>query len=71
MLEQLIREKAYQIWEAEGFPEGRAEAHWELARHALAEKRHALAEKPVQGKSSEKTRAPAKPRTKKTKPAAR
>jgi Protein of unknown function (DUF2934) len=29
--EQRIRERAYQLWEAEGRPEGRAEAHWALA----------------------------------------
>ena len=26
--EQLIRERAYAIWEREGRPAGRAEAHW-------------------------------------------
>ena len=37
MFEQLIKEKAYQIWEAEGYPEGRAEVHWELARRVVEE----------------------------------
>lgn len=27
-----IREKAYQIWVSEGYPEGRHSAHWEQAR---------------------------------------
>lgn len=25
------RERAYHLWEAEGRPEGRAEAHWDMA----------------------------------------
>jgi hypothetical protein len=29
--EDRIRELAYQMWEEEGRPEGRAEAHWEQA----------------------------------------
>ena len=37
MLEQRIRERAYKIWEDEGRPEGRPEAHWELAKLAIAE----------------------------------
>ena len=36
-LEQRIRERAYKIWEDEGRPEGRQEAHWELAKLAIAE----------------------------------
>ena len=30
-----IRERAYALWEQEGRPEGRAEAHWDLARRAV------------------------------------
>ena len=37
VLEQRIRERAYKIWEDEGRPEGRDEAHWELAKLAIAE----------------------------------
>jgi hypothetical protein len=29
--EQRIRDFAYQIWEAEGKPEGQAERHWQMA----------------------------------------
>jgi hypothetical protein len=36
-LERRIRERAYQIWLHEGQPEGRADAHWDLARLAIAE----------------------------------
>jgi len=35
-LEQRIRERAHRMWLAEGQPEGEAEAHWELARMAIA-----------------------------------
>ncbi len=35
-LEQRIRERAYRIWLEEGRPEGRAKAHWDMARDLLA-----------------------------------
>jgi len=35
--EQRIRERAYRIWEEEGRPQGRAEAHWEKARELEAQ----------------------------------
>jgi hypothetical protein len=31
----LIRQRAYQIWEEEGRPEGKAEEHWERARQIV------------------------------------
>lgn len=31
-----IRARAYQLWEEEGRPEGRAEQHWFTARESLA-----------------------------------
>jgi hypothetical protein len=34
--EDRIRARACQIWEREGKPEGRAEAHWEMAREEIA-----------------------------------
>lgn len=34
--ERRIREKAYELWVAEGRPEGRAEAHWQEAREIIA-----------------------------------
>lgn len=36
-LEERIRDRAYRLWEAEGRPEGRAEAHWALASRLEAE----------------------------------
>ena len=35
MDENRIRERAYAIWEREGCPEGRHDAHWEQARQEL------------------------------------
>jgi hypothetical protein len=34
--EDRIRERARHIWEREGKPDGRAEAHWEMAREEIA-----------------------------------
>ncbi len=39
MDEDRIRERAYAIWEREGRPEGRREAHWEQARQELMDER--------------------------------
>lgn len=35
MDENRIRERAYAIWEREGCPDGRHDAHWEQARQEL------------------------------------
>jgi hypothetical protein len=32
----LVRERAYLIWDREGRPEGRAGAHWQMAKDELA-----------------------------------
>ena len=34
-LEQLIRERAYALWQEEGRPDGRAEEHWLMAERAV------------------------------------
>lgn len=34
--DQDIKERAYAIWEAEGRPHGRADAHWRQAQEDLA-----------------------------------
>ncbi len=34
-LEQLIRERAYALWQEEGRPDGRAEEHWQMAERAV------------------------------------
>ncbi|KSV85785.1 DUF2934 domain-containing protein [Sinorhizobium sp. GL28] len=36
--EELIRRRAYAIWESEGRPEGQDERHWEQASRELAER---------------------------------
>ena len=36
-LERRIKARAHRIWEDEGRPEGRAQAHWELAKLAIAQ----------------------------------
>jgi hypothetical protein len=41
--EARVREFAHRIWQEEGFPEGQAERHWEMARQAVeAEKAERL-----------------------------
>jgi hypothetical protein len=35
--ETRIRQKAHEIWLAEGQPEGRAQAHWQMARELIAQ----------------------------------
>lgn len=40
-LEQRIRDLAYQIWEDEGRPEGRAEVHWQQAHELVTSKNKA------------------------------
>lgn len=45
--EERVRNRAYRLWQEEGCPEGRAEAHWELARELVAiEDNQKLATKP-------------------------
>jgi hypothetical protein len=38
--DERIRRKAHEIWEQEGRPEGRADAHWEMARELLAQEQN-------------------------------
>ena len=37
-----IRERAYRLWEAEGRPEGRAGAHWDMAEQLIAAEDHQI-----------------------------
>lgn len=56
--EQIVRDTAYAIWEAEGRPEGRDSEHWHLAEQRVAASLTGLAAKstvpkpkaPVKGK---------------------
>jgi len=51
--EKRVRERAYQIWQREGEPQGRADAHWAQAEaeieleHELALDRAAAGQKPA------------------------
>lgn len=35
-LEQQIRERAYALWEQEGYPQGRDQIHWNMAAALVA-----------------------------------
>lgn len=35
--ERRVRERAHQIWQEEGRPEGKAAAHWQMARELVAQ----------------------------------
>jgi hypothetical protein len=35
-LQQRIQQRAYQLWESEGRPEGREQAHWQQAQRELS-----------------------------------
>jgi hypothetical protein len=39
--EQLIRERAYVLWEQEGCPDGRADVHWSMAAEQIGNQRTA------------------------------
>jgi hypothetical protein len=47
-LEERIRQRAYKLWQEEGCPEGRADAHWDKAAELIAiEDNQKHATKPV------------------------
>lgn len=46
-LEERIRARAYQMWEDEGRPDGRADSHWEKARILVAIEDDRTSLKPV------------------------
>ncbi|MDO9710609.1 DUF2934 domain-containing protein [Paracraurococcus lichenis] len=46
--EQRVRERAYHLWEAEGRPEGRADAHWVRAAQEEAEHEAAVDEESME-----------------------
>ncbi|HZS63152.1 MAG TPA: DUF2934 domain-containing protein [Xanthobacteraceae bacterium] len=46
--DERVKQRAYQLWEEEGRPDGRAESHWEKARELVAiEDNQDLATRPV------------------------
>lgn len=53
--EQNIRERAYQLWEQDGSPEGQADEYWDKARRqVLAEGTNEFGEAPVSADQSSK-----------------
>lgn len=62
--EQRVRERAHQIWEAEGRPHGRHEEHWRLAREQIAGEEEL---KEMGGPLPEAARKPTRPRAAKPK----
>ena len=58
--EQRIRERAHQIWEKEGQPEGRERDHWERAEREIDGEREQRAEheSPSSGRSSASSGVP-------------
>jgi hypothetical protein len=34
--EKRVRDRAYKLWQEEGYPEGREDVHWEKARELIA-----------------------------------
>ncbi len=72
--EEKIRQRAYGIWEQEGYPHGRAEDHWHRAAHevesaapaAPAKKAAPKRRKAATGAVAAPKRAPAKSTTKKS-----
>jgi len=67
-----IRLRAFQIWEAEGRPEGRDEEHWQRAECELSLVPSPKAAKPssTEGAAAKKAVAAKKPATVKTAPKA-
>ena len=50
--EQIIRDTAYAIWEAEGKPHGRATQHWSQAQERVAASLTGGAKPPAKGKAA-------------------
>lgn len=52
-LQERIRTRAYRLWEQEGRPQGRADAHWDMAAELTAiEENQRLATKPAPSASA-------------------
>jgi hypothetical protein len=71
-LDQLIRERAYHIWEREGRPHGREAAHWRQAAGEIeAEERALAAQKPTSPVVEEDAPVRSRPVTTPPRPTAR
>ena len=60
--EQRIREKAYEIWERQGRPEGGHEEHWHQAEREIAEEGRGAATPESGGEAAEASEEVAKPK---------
>ena len=60
LLEQLIRERAYEIWNATGRQDGRADEHWLSAERELLTTQPTAAK--IDGRPSKKPRKKNRPR---------
>lgn len=58
--EQIVRDTAYAIWEAEGKPDGRSEEHWQQAEARVAASATGGKTKAAAGKAQAKATTPAK-----------
>ncbi len=62
--EQIIRDTAYAIWEAEGKPHGRAVQHWKQAEERVAASLTGSTKPPAKSKAAGAGSAAVKPRVK-------
>ncbi|WP_431470200.1 DUF2934 domain-containing protein [Sphingosinithalassobacter sp. LHW66-3] len=60
-LEQRIRERAYEIWQEEGRPEGREEEHWQKAASEFGEARETPSKPSAKAAGSAKRTTTKKP----------
>lgn len=61
-LDERIRRRAYALWEAEGRPSGREEAHWDMATELVAiEDNQKLTTKPVDASAIRGSGEPVEP----------
>ncbi len=63
-IEERIRERAYHLWEAEGRPPGRAEAHWLRAEAEVKGAAESQAPRPAARPAKAKAKPDTKPKAK-------
>ena len=61
---EAIHKKAYEIWEAEGRPEGKHEEHWSRAEEEMTEPKKAAAKQAPHAKKAEPAAEAPKPAAK-------
>lgn len=63
--DQIVRDTAYAIWEAEGKPDGKDAEHWRLAEERVSVSTGAKAKAPLKGKAAVSDKAEAREPVKK------